>query len=190
MVHDNPISFTALVLRYCIYAEFSPELQEEIDTVPALRESKRDLFELEMWADDEERQRCLIRYMRDKGTTYAEAEMKAPFYMDEYDDEEEDTCNDTPSDNGNVQSTTVSSQPQSHPSSLMTHTIDDGEVQETREEEEQPPVVVDLPEVVSTLCEEIVDYFRDQGVYEHWDVTIRKDSNTKGRTRILISLQA
>jgi len=51
------------------------------------------------------------------------------------------------------------------------------------------PAILDVVEIVSALCEDIDEYLRDQGVYETWDVKIRKDSNTKGRTRILISIQ-
>jgi len=122
-----------------IYAEFSPELQAEIDTVPALRQSKRDLFELILWAD-EYQQRAIIQCMRDQGITYDEAEERASY-------------------------------------------------NEYHEQEDEEPPVVDLDEIVRVLYAHIDTYFREQGVYETWDVKIRKDSNTKGRTRILISLQ-
>jgi len=122
-----------------IYGRFSPELQAEIETVPALRKSKRDLFQLSDW-DKEEEQRAIIGCMRDQGITYDEAEERASY-------------------------------------------------NEYHEQEDEEPPVVDLDEIVRVLYAHIDTYFREQGVYETWDVKIRHERNTKGRTRMLISIQ-
>lgn len=159
-----------------IYGSFSPAWRAEIDTCPALRNSKRDLFELAMW-DEIDEKRIIIRYMRDKGMPYAEAERMSSFYNyeDEEDGEENEATNPDP-------------RAPEHVNAHVTNREDVSPAVQPKPHQEQDEMF-DLAEVVTLFVKQIDTYLRDQRVFQRCGVKIRQDRNTKGRTRILVSIQ-